>query len=302
MGYLFLIIPTIMWSFVGFFVKTASFTFDSGTITFSRFFFGVFAILLYAAITRTKITWNLTSRFIWLGVIGKSANYLFENMAISIGYSYGNIVEAPLQTVILILASVFYLKKPLWLTEAAAVALCLIGVMMVQLNGHNWSEMFSANGIVLLLFALAALGSAMHVLSQKLLVEHLDPASMNASTFLLASVLVFTPLPFQFEMHRPVPAMAFISLLALGLITAFSFHFYAKALKMVPFIVAVIVGNSGILFTILWAKLFFHEPISLTVWGGTLLLLFGVVLVHWPLAKSHKRKPLKFREMRQDHS
>lgn len=296
MGYLFLIIATLMWSFVGFFVKTASFAFDSGTITFSRFFLGVIAIILYAGITKTKITWNFTSRFIWLGVIGKSANYLFENLAISIGFSYGNIVVAPIQTVILVLVSIFYLKKPLRFVEAAAVGLCLIGVLMVQWNGHNWSEMLSTNGIVILLFLIAGLGSAMHVLSQKLLVEQLDPGSMNASTFLLASMLVFTPLPFHFEMHSPVPFMAILSLLALGLITAFSFYFFAKALKLVPFIVAVIVGNSGILFAILWAKLFFHEHISLMVWGGTLLLLLGVVLVHWPLAKSNKRKPLKFKE------
>lgn len=297
MGYLFLIIPTIMWSFVGFFVKTASFTFDSGTITFSRFFFGVIAIIVYAGITKTKITWNFTSRFIWLGVIGKSTNYLFENLAISIGFSYGNIIVAPIQTVILVLVSIFYLKKPLRFVEAAAVVLCLIGVLMVQSNGHSWSEMLSTNGIVILLFSIAGLGSAMHVLSQKLLVDHLDPGSMNASTFLLASMLVFTPIPFHFKMHSPVPFMAIVSLLTLGLITAFSFYFFAKALKLVPFIVAVIVGNSGILFTILWAKLFFHEHISWIVWGGTLLLLLGVVLIHWPLAKGNKRKPLKFKEI-----
>ncbi|OGX68301.1 MAG: hypothetical protein A2189_05215, partial [Paenibacillus sp. RIFOXYA1_FULL_44_5] len=219
MGYLFLIITTLMWSFVGFFVKTASFTFDSGTITFARFFLGVIAIILYARITKTKITWNFTSRFIWLGVIGKSANYLFENLAISIGFSYGNVVVAPIQTVVLVLVSIFYLKKPLRFVEAAAVVLCLIGVLMVQSNGHNWSEMFSTKGIVILLFFIAGLGSAMHVLSQKLLVDQMDPGSMNASTFLLASMLVFAPVPFQFHMHRPVPIMAVVSLIALGLIT-----------------------------------------------------------------------------------
>jgi drug/metabolite transporter (DMT)-like permease len=289
MGYLLVIICTLMWSFVGFFVKTASFTFDSSTITFARFFIGVIALIIFARITKQTIRWNFTSRLIWLGVIGKCVNYLCENAAIAIGFSYGNILVPPIQTITLIFISVLYFKQSLRSIEWVAVILCLTGVFLVQWNGVSLSEFFS-NAILLILFVLSGIGASMHVLSQKLLVNKMDTGSMNASTFLLCSLVVFTPIPFQFEVQKTVPAMAVLSLIALGLITAFSFYLFAKALKLVPFTAAIILINSGILFTILWGKLFFNESVSLVVWVGAIFLLAGIVLTNWPAAKKTENR------------
>lgn len=284
LGYFLLILSTFMWSFVGFFVKTASFTFDSMTISFARFFIGVLFIVAYAKITKTKITWDLTSRFIWVGVIGKSANYIFENTAIAIGYSYSNVLVPPIQTITLVLITLFIFKQALSRAEWFAVTLCLIGVFLVQWNGASLSELLG-NAFIFILLVLSGVGAGFHVFSQKKLTDKMDTGSMNASTFLLASLIVFVPVPFQFEVPETVPLMAIISLIALGFITGFSFHFFAKALQLVPFTAVIILSNSNIFFIILWGKLFFDEPVTVSVWLGALLLLFGVIAMHWPQIK-----------------
>lgn len=270
-----------MWSFVGFFVKTASFTFDSMTISFARFFIGVLMIIAYAKITKIPITWDFTSRFIWVGVLGKSANYIFENAAIARGYSYSNVLVPPVQTITLVLIAIFMFKQPLRRAEWVAVILCISGVFLVQWNGESFAELLGG-ALILFMLILSGAGAGFHVLSQKKLTEKMDTWSMNASTFLLASLVVFVPVPFQFTVPETVPLMAVISLIALGVITGFSFHFFAKALQLVPFTAVIILSNSSIFFIILWGKLFFNEPVSLIVWIGAVLLLLGVIAIHWP--------------------
>ncbi|WP_160718884.1 DMT family transporter [Bacillus sp. USDA818B3_A] len=95
MGIQLLLLSTLMWSFVSIFVKAASFSLDSYTITFFRFSLGVVFLLLFIFISKTKfkITWK--SKWIWYGVVGKTINYLFENYGVSIGHAYEQILVIP---------------------------------------------------------------------------------------------------------------------------------------------------------------------------------------------------------------
>lgn len=281
LGYIYLIISTMMWSFVGFLVKTASFSFDSYTISFARFFLGVIIIIIYAKLSRTKISWNFTSRLIWLGAVGKGINYLCENIAISLGYSYSNIIVLPMQMIVLALISLFIFKQALRGVEWLAITLCLIGMLLVQWNGVSMTELFTKWHILVLLM-ISGIGGGMHVLSQKRLTAVMDPSSMNASTFFLAAWLVFIPVPSQFEAGPTISVMAVMALFALGIITAMSFHLFAKALQLVPFTAVIILSNSSIFFIMLWGKWFFNEPVSLAAWMGAVLLLVGIVAVNWP--------------------
>lgn len=275
----------MMWSFVGFFVKTASLSFDSYTISFARFFLGVIIIVIYAKLTKTKITWDFASRLIWLGAVGKGINYVCENMAISLGYSYSNIIVPPVQTITLVLISLIIFKQAMRKVEWLAVFLCLLGVLFVQWNGESMADVLTRWPVLLLLVA-SGVGAGLHVISQKELTATMNTSSMNASTFLLASMLVFTPVPMQFELGPSVTVMAILSLLALGIITAMSFHFFAKALQMVPFTAVIILSNSSIFFMLIWGILFFEEHVSLAAWFGAVLLLLGIAVVNWPQRKT----------------
>ncbi|OXM83536.1 DMT family transporter [Paenibacillus rigui] len=294
MGYLLLILATLSWSFVGILVKSASTMVDSTTITFARFSLGIVFLGILLLVKDRKLGLKLDLRWIWIGALGKSCNYLFENMAISIGYSYGNILVGPIQTVILLLVSVFIFKEHVSLRGWIAGALCIMGVLCISWNGLPLHTMLASNGLTTLLFVLSAIGTAFHVLSQKMLVQSMESGPMNFSIFFLCSILMAVPLPFQAHATGgTVPLWGIAALVGLGLITGLSFNWFAEALKRVSFAAAVIVSNSGALFTILWSYLFFHDRITGYILSGVGLFIAGLLLLNWPMRKARlaARKP-----------
>jgi drug/metabolite transporter (DMT)-like permease len=279
--------------FVGIFVKYSSFMVDSWTISFCRFFFGIvfLGILLYWR--DRKLTLHWTSGWIWFGAIGKACNYIFENIAITIGYAYGNILVQPLQTILLLTVSILYFKEKVRGLHWVAAALCLVGVGLVSWNGLPLREVFGTNILITFFFVLAAIGASAHVLSQKMLIKHLKSGEMNFSTFALASAITFLPLPVAAESTGDFQWIAVLSLVLLGLITGISFLITATALKTVPLSAASIIMNMSVLFTLLWAWIFFREPITLYILAGACLFIVGMLVLN---LAGRADKPLKVKE------
>ncbi|CAG7653200.1 DMT family transporter [Paenibacillus allorhizosphaerae] len=290
MGYVLLLLATLSWSFVGILVKTASSMVDSTTITFLRFFLGIVCLGLFLWVKNRKVLLRYDLRWIWLGALGKSCNYFFENLALSIGYSYGNILVGPIQTVILLLISAFWLKESVSAKGWTAAALCIGGVLIISWNGMPLSVLASGGALTTLLFALSAFGSSFHVLSQKVLIKEMDAGNMNFSVFVWCSVLMALPLPARAHWTGDIHMPAVLALLALGLITGLSFYWFSQALQRVSFPVAVIVSNSGVLFTILWSYLFFHDPITVYILVGAAVFMIGLVLLNLPVRRTVRMK------------
>ncbi|WP_282938323.1 DMT family transporter [Paenibacillus sp. RC67] len=286
MGYFLLFLATLSWSFVGILVKTASGMVDSTTITFARFALGIVFLGILLLLKDGKIKLRGNMKWIWLGALGKTCNYFFENLALSIGYSYGNILVGPIQTVILLLVSAFYFKEHVSTRGWMAAALCIGGVLMISWNGLPLHQMLASNGLTTILFMFSAVGTTFHVLSQKMLIQSMDAENMNFSVFFWCSLLMALPLPVQAHATGPVTGWAIVALIGLGLITGLSFNWFAQALKRVSFSVAVIVSNSGVLFTIAWSYLFFHDPITVYIIGGAGIFVAGLLLLNWPLKQS----------------
>lgn len=273
-------------------MKTASHMVDSTTITFARFFFGIVFLGLFLLFRFRTLKLRFDLRWIWIGALGKCCNYFFENLAISIGYSYGNILVGPIQTIFLLLVSALAFKERVSLRGWISAALCIGGVFLISWNGQSISALASSGGaLVTLLFALAGIGAGFHVLSQKLLAKDMDAGNMNFSVFLWCSAITGLPVPLSFQWTGDVALWPILSLIALGLITGLSFYWFAKALQIVSFPVAVIVSNSGVLFTILWARLFFHDPITRYIIGGAALFTIGLVLLNMPAHAKKTRLP-----------
>lgn len=286
MGYVLLLLATLAWSFVGVLVKTGATMVDSAIISFARFFFGVVFLGLYLLIRNGKIDLRLGLKWIWIGAIGKAANYVFENIALHIGYSYGNILVQPVQTVVLLLAAAWMFKEKITKRSWSAAALCVIGVIIVGWNGVPFQELLEGGGVTTLLFTLAGIGAAVHVLSQRMLIQTMDNGSMNVSIFLVSTCLVTLPIPFQSEgFVGPITLWAWGALLLLGLITGFSFLWSAEAIKRVPFTIVAIAGNCTVLFAILWSYLFYKDPITSYVLTGTCIFVAGLLLLNFPLPR-----------------
>ncbi|MCI3921266.1 DMT family transporter [Paenibacillus sp. TRM 82003] len=282
MGFLYLVIATLSWSLVGVLVKTASFQFDPYTITFARFSIGVLALAALILATRGKLKPAGFSRWIWIGAIGKSANYLFENIAVSIGYSYGNILVPPTQTIVLLFVSMVLFKERLTPKNTISAGLVLLGVALITMNGRPIGELFGTQGWISLLFVLAGIGAAFHFVSQKMLLDSMSDVSMNYSIFFWASLMTAIPLPFATDWQPTFVPGAWLAAIALGLITGLSFYLSSKALRTVKFSVAVVVTNLSVLFTVLWAAVFFRDPITPYIIAGAVVVVAGMTLLNWP--------------------
>ncbi|TVY10798.1 DMT family transporter [Paenibacillus cremeus] len=294
MGYVLLILATLCWSFVGTLVKTAAMSFDSATITFARFAVGIVFLGGFLLIKYRRIQLRFGMKWIWIGALGKCCNYFFENVALSIGYSYGNILVGPIQTVLLLLFSAFWFKERVSPRGWAAAVLCIAGVLLISWNGLPLSVLLSGGALTPLLFALSAFGSAFHVLSSKMLIREMDAGNMNFSVFFWCSALMVLPLPWQSHLAGALSWGPVLAMIALGAITGLSFYWFSQALKLVSFPIAVIVSNCAVLFTILWSYLFFRDPITVFILLGSAILVGGLVLLNLPVrtrARARQEQP-----------
>ncbi|QJD85601.1 DMT family transporter [Cohnella herbarum] len=292
MSYILLLLATLAWSFVGVLVKTASTMVDSSIISFARFFFGVICLVIYLFIRDGKVQIRLGMKWIWIGAIGKAANYVAENIALKIGYSYGNILVQPVQTVVLMLAAGLLFKEKISTRGWMAAAFCVAGVIVVGWNGTPLNELAQGGGLTTLLFTLAGIGAAVHVLSQRMLLKTMDNGNMNLSVFLMSTLIVVVPIPIQSHgFIGPITVWAWGALVLLGVITGLSFFWFAEAIKRVPLAVVAIVGNCTVLFTILWSYLFFRDPITIYIIGGTLIFVAGILMLNFPMPRRNVKKP-----------
>ncbi|WP_127530372.1 DMT family transporter [Paenibacillus kobensis] len=290
MSYVLLLLATLAWSFVGVLVKTASTMVDSSIISFCRFFFGVVCLIAYLWYRDGKLQLRFGMKWIWLGAFGKAANYVFENIALKIGYSYGNILVQPVQTVVLLFAAGWLFKERVTARGWIAALFCVAGVIVVGWNGTPLDKLAEGSGLTTLLFTLAGIGAAIHVLSQRMLLKSMDNGNMNLSVFLVSTLIVSVPVPIQSHgFTGPVTAGAWGALVLLGVITGLSFFWFAEAIKRVPFMVVAIVGNSTVLFAILWSYLFFHDPITVYIIGGTFIFVAGFLILNLPARKKEKQ-------------
>jgi drug/metabolite transporter (DMT)-like permease len=278
-----------MWSCVGVLVKFASQWVDSSIITFCRFFFGVLFLSAFILIKDKKLSVNFSYKWIWIGAIGKCMNYIFENLGVSMGYTYSQVLVYPASISFLVLITCFYFKEKISPRSWFAIGLCLLGMCFVSWNGKPLSFILKTNGFISLIFIISAFGSSIHYLSQKILIENLESGKMNLSAFLIATVITAVPLPFKEGFTGSFSASAAVSLVALGAITGISFYIYANSLKTVPFLTAVIISNSGVLFSLIWAKLFFNDPIAFIAVIGTVIFFIGIVILNLPKGLSIKR-------------
>lgn len=280
MAYVMLITAVLMWSFVGVLVKYASMMVDSSMITVCRFLFGVIFLGALIKLNKQKFDFNWRNRWVWIGAIGKCVNYIFENIAVSIGFSYGIIINMPIQTAFLAIVSVCYLGEKINLRKIISILLCLAGVVFVSGKG-SFLAMITSN-ITTILFAIAAIGAGIHIVSQKKLLGRMDSANMNFSTFLLCTIITGIPLPYTFHTTGEFSWIALFSLIALGLITGMSFYLTSKVLGKLPLLTITIMTNFSVIFSLLWSWLFFNERIDEYVIFGTVTFIVGIILLSIP--------------------
>ena len=200
MGYIYLLIISLVFSFGGTLVKTASVMVDSTIISFMRFFVGVLFLLLFLAVRRQKVQ----LKFYWpvfMGAACKCLNYMTENYCLENGFSFGNILVRPVQCVAALALSYFIFSGKASPRKIAGIFLCSAGVVIISLNGQPLSAFGGENLLFTVLYILSGIGASGFTLAQKLLIDRMDSANMNLSMFLVASVITAAPIPFTLTGH-----------------------------------------------------------------------------------------------------
>jgi drug/metabolite transporter (DMT)-like permease len=281
-SYLQLFASMLMWSFVGVMVKSASQMVDCGIISFCRFFFGVVFLWLFLLMQRKPIGLYYKDKWIWIGVAGKSLNYILENLAIAIGFVYAQVIVWPVMMIFLTFYAIIFFGEKINSQKTVAIVLCLIGISLVSWKGMPLEKVFGGGLIPTLLLAASAIGGGIHMLASKKLVTRMDSGNLNLSTFFFASLVTVVPMPITFSFSGIFNPWSIASLIGLGFITGMSFYLYAESLRNVPFLVATIISNSCVLFTLVWSRLFYKEDVNGYVISGVIILLSGLIIINIP--------------------
>ena len=280
MSYVYIVLATLMFSFVGTLVKVASPMVPASAITFSRFFFGCLFLLVLCLVTRKKPRFVFRNKWIWIAVAAKCVNYFCENIALHKGVSFGNIVVYPVQAIALCFFSALLFKEKIGPRKIISTILCVSGIMIISWNG-NTPDVFVGDALPLtLLFVLSAVGAAGFVLSQKILVKTVPAVDMNLSVFSIGALIALVPMGFESSGFSEFRLASFLALVGLGVITGGAFLLVSRALEKMSLVIAGMIQNGSVLLALLWASIFWREPVTLYVLLGTVVFLLGLVFIN----------------------
>ena len=283
MGYVYLLLQALIFSFGGILIKTTATAFSPFMVSMLRFGLGV-AILLALQIMRgKKSTIVLANRIIVFGGIAKALHYLGENYGVMRGFSYGNVVIWPVQTVVVLLISVLVLKEKVTARGVFGAFLCVSGIVLLTWNGMPLDAFLGGQGPLLLSFVIAGVGASLFSVAQKKLLDKMDTVDLNGSMFIIGGLCALGTLPFVgAPITGAIRLPAALCMLILGGITAVGFLLQAEGLKTVPIFTATVVQSSTVPLALLWAALLYHEQITPYIVAGVALFLTGIICVNLP--------------------
>lgn len=290
MGYVYLMMVALFFSFGGTCVKLIRPFFTPSMITFMRFFVGVLWLLGLKAVRRqhfrADFRASLRRHWKWLafGAAAKFLAYTTENTALSIGVSYGNILTQPVQMVLLTVLGVAVLHEAMNAMKWTGVCFCVAGILMISWNGMPLGEMLSGDLKLTLLYVISGICAGLFVFAQKKVADDFEILDSNLFMFSVAAVLAFAvPLGEGSVLPSSVPDFRCVAaILWFGFVTGIGFYLNAKAIPLVPFQMVALLQSTMVFFSLAWGILFFHEAVSIWIIGGTLLFVAGIVCMQRP--------------------
>lgn len=281
-GYFYLFLVAMLFSFGGTCVKLMKPVMSPEYITFSRFAVGIFFLLCLKLIQRKKPQIKIWNRWVILGGISKALAYSFENYALSMGPSYGNIVTWPLQAVMTAVLAVCVLKEHLTKREVICMVVCVVSVLLICWNGRSLSEYFEQNAMITLFYVLTSLGAVLHVFSQKMLLKDMDIADSNLSIFLVSIVIAAIPMFVSGRYYGGFQGSTLFAMTLFGFVTGIGFYLNAKGMETAALHVVPIIQSTTTIFSLMWGVLFFSEKLSAITIVGSVIFLLGIIFMKQP--------------------
>ena len=287
MGYLYLVMVALFFSFGGTSVKLIRPFFSPFMITFLRFFVAVFWLIGLKAVKRRRLRadfWpSLKANWKWLvfGACAKLAAYIMENAALSVGVSYGNILTQPAQMILLTVLGVTALHEKMSAAKWAGVGCCVTGILLISWNGLPLKSLLGEQLILTLLYIVSGFCAGLFVFTQKKVSAAFDILDSNLFMFALAAALAFLfPAAQGAILPSSTPDLTCVAaVIWFGFVTGIGFYLNAKAIPLVPFRMVALLQSTMVFFSLAWGILFFHEPVSVWIVSGTVLFVAGIVIM-----------------------
>ena len=300
-SYFYVILLAVLFSFGGIAIKTSGTGFSPFMLSFLRFAIGVVLLVLIELVRERRIRLHFADKLILLGGIGKAVNYLLENYGVMRGFSFGNVIIWPVQAIVALAVSRFLFQEKVTLRSTIGALLCVTGIMMVSLNGTPLTEIRGEQASLLVVFVVSGISGALFTISQKMLIGKVSAVEANLSMFLISSVICLAAVLFEKRPAQAAGAAAFAAApdisgipgiigpvtvpvlsaaVMLGAITGVGFLLQAAALKKIPVFLVTVIQSSTVILSLLWAVLFFHEPVTRYIVAGTLVFFTGIILVN----------------------
>ncbi len=290
MGYFYLILQALIFSFGGLMIKAAGTMVTPFFLSALRFGIGVLLLLLIQKLRTGHVKLVLTDKILIIGGICKALHYLMENYGVMQGFSYGGILVWPVQTIVVLLISILVSHERFSPRTIAGTVLCVTGIGIVSWNGASLDVFLDSQASTLLAFVLAGIGAAGFSIAQKKRINEMDPVELNSSIFtfgLFANLLVLPPTGPHTTGIVNFPGVLSITLL--GIITCVGFLLQAAAIKTVPLLIATVIQSSTVILSILWGAMFYGDPVSGYVAAGSILFLIGILAINLRVTKVRKR-------------
>ena len=217
MGYLYAFLVALLYSTTGLLSKTAGGTLHPVLITLGRFVFGAGCMALLLLAQKKRIRLHFLCAPILGGSACKTMNFLTENGGVSLGYSYGNMVIWPMQTVFTLLFSLFLLREKASARQWLGTGMCILGVAVIAWNGRPVSGMLGERIGATALFVLSGFFSAAFTLFQKKLMDRFDAVEMNLSVFTVAAAMTLLPALLWGGTSDPASPAGVLAVVTLGI-------------------------------------------------------------------------------------
>ena len=281
MGYFYLILQALIFSTGGLMIKAAGTMVTTFALSAFRFGIGVALLLIIQKVRTGHVRLVFTDKVLIIGGLCKALHYLTENYGVMKGFSYGGILVWPVQTIVVLLISVFVYREKFSPRTIFGTILCISGIGIVSWNGAPLRVFLDSQATTLLAFIFAGIGAAGFSLAQKKRVNSMDAVELNSSIFsfgLFANLFVLLPTGPHVTGAPNFPGILSITLL--GIITCVGFLLQAAAVKTVPLLIATVIQSSTVILSIVWGALFYGDPVSVYVIIGSVTFMAGILAIN----------------------
>lgn len=285
LGLLLVVVATACWSTSGIFINLiiANSRITPIGLAFWRDI-GTFACLLVGlAIFRRDLLRVARRDLPWLLVMGAFSIGLFHvlwNISVTtIGASVSTVIQSNAPIFVTVMAWLLW-KEPLTTKKIAAIALAVIGTVLISRLDNLGQSDITVMGILIALAA--ALGYGSFSLFGKQLSSSYSSWTILVYVFGMASIVLF---PFQFGSSSPWTEAPTVQLNFAGLVlltTLAGFSIYTVALRRLQASVAAITANTEVPFAAILAYLVLGERLDGWQIVGAMLIITAVILISLP--------------------